>query len=376
METNSLCIVSGNAYERGRQRGGLLKAKIAAKIDRTLGHLMSQCPEALIRSTAEAFVKTIGSDYPKILEGLRGIADGAGIEFERFYTAALGRPAATFLNPISAGSSRPSEECSCFARPQSGDRSGILLAKNADLASVGDPIASDLTALRVEPNDGYRFLCYTGFPEWPGGTEGINEHGLAMVGSGVSTSDVPSDWTDETRVGVPLHILQSEILRTCRTIDEALVHIRRSPRGFLGRDLLLADRTGAWAKCEVSFDHLEVERGGGCPYLIGTSHYQSERMAPLSPTRSQYPSSYLRMERLAAMLSDASGDLELEDVRSILADHRHGPSNESICRHSDVSNTLGSVCFEDAPPQMHVLFGRPCETRPVTFDMDSTGEAV
>jgi len=370
-----LISITGQSYERGKQRGQHLKKIIQAKVERTMAYLTKYFSEMVIQSTALAFEQKIKASYPEIMEEMEGIANGAEIDFEVFRNAAIGRPAASFSHTKSAGENQNEEECSCFALRQQIGGQDVFLAKNADLATEGDPLADDLTVLLVQPKEGFQYLCYTGFPEWPGGTEGINEHGLAMVGSGVSTNDVPDQWMQNTKVGVPLHLLQSVLFRTCRTIEEALDHIRHSPRGFLGRNLLITDRTGGWAKCEVSFNHLEIDRGEDRTYLIGTSHFRSEKLKSLSPSRVEYPSSYLRYEQLESLLSEVKGELEPKDARMILADHYNGPSNKSICRHSNVSNTFGSIFIHDSPPTLHALFGRPCRQKFVAYSLPALKES-
>jgi hypothetical protein len=142
--------------------------------------------------------------------------------------------------------------------------------------------------------------------------------------------------------------------------------LAESPRGFTGRTMIIGDAAGDWAKVEVSYDHIAVRR----PEPTGTSAtnfiavgvmgvFTEPLMHALVPDD---PDASTRYERYLQVLTDTTGDIDLERTKTLLRDHGAGPGRASICKHAPEFQTLGSVIFRPAQRSALIAKGRPCET--------------
>lgn len=363
MEQIDFASVRGTPYEMGRQRGQQLARKIQRKIERNLTQWHALWSKALVESLSRRFERALSVRAPEILEELRGISDGASIPYEEFRSGVLGKPPTGIMEPsLRAQVSHGNDECSCLV--YSADQR-LFMTKNDDLAY--DCPEDDLTVIEATPNVGHSYIAATWFPEWPGGTDGINDKGLAMLGSGVMIRDALPAYNASSDVGVPIHLLESIIWANAGNVEEALTYVRKEPRGFLGRNLLIAESGGRFARCEVSFNHSAATIYESGSYVFAAGHFDTPCMKEVGPSPHEYLSSYTRVERYRQILATNADPVDLESLKRMMSDHENGPSESSICRHSKAINTLGGVIIEVRNGRMHVLKGRPCEQEFAVF---------
>jgi hypothetical protein len=381
----------------GKQRGEKLGDMIRAKRDRWIG---SAKPASIdekavasklheVREAADKSEDAINKKFPEITEELKGIANGARIPYEDLKLMLLGyipskepfKP--DLMKPQVSSSGLPVEECSSFAATGPATSDGVpLIAKNGDysapqFAGCGwGLIEEDACLIYAEPADGNRYIAVGAYPEWPGNSEGLNEKGLALCGSGVTPYyETKEAYAKAKPVGVPIHYLQSVIYAKCDNVEDALAYLEIAPRGYNGRNLNMVDTDGHVLKAEVSFEHLNLIR----PYVnanyaanwfvAGTSHFASDKMNWMGPQEEEYPSTYRRFERIMALLTRHAGTIDFDFAKQVMRDHAYGPGGWSICRHGPV-HTLASYIMQPTLGRVWCCVGHPCENEYEAFGLE------
>src|SRR5436190_7330383 len=207
--------VSGPGRERGRMHGEILRVRIADGLERwdaEVGERMripaSEHVAGLLSATR--FLPAIEAATPELLEEVRGIAEGAGVSFERilaynlmdeewWYSQALGHRQA----------------CSLVAIP-AGERGGALLAQNMDLPEVMD---GGQTILRSTAPDGTRTVVLTA-----AGMIGLTGCSSAGVGVCVNTLSMLNHSPD----GLPVAFVVRGLLER-RSLAGAEAFLRAVP---------------------------------------------------------------------------------------------------------------------------------------------------
>jgi isopenicillin-N N-acyltransferase-like protein len=208
---------SGSYYDIG--------LKIGKVLEKDKGLLPKFSKEKLEK--AKEYEEVVRTYTPELLEELRGIADGSGVDYDVV--------AAHELSPYRL-------QPSCLVMAVSGDhtKGGLpVLARNHEW---------------IEEDSKYLTLCYTkprgkmyslGFTfHWANMSRygGINEAGLAI--SSASASFVNSG------PGLMFNVAQRWILDNCRTIEEATNFLERIPKTW-GTAYMIIDRNGSIAKVEA-----------------------------------------------------------------------------------------------------------------------------
>ncbi|HEY0117648.1 MAG TPA: C45 family peptidase [Cellulomonas sp.] len=359
------CVtVSGAPYERGVQKGGLLADMVAVRVDKTLRQMATAVPRETSRQVADRFMAVLERREPEVLEELRGIGDGAGIDWDDLRISAFG----------AGGGARI--ECSVFAAtgPATTDGS-LLLGKNGDLG-VPFMTEQDAYVAKVTPDHGYRFIEMGTYPERVCQPEGMNERGLTVVGCGQKPRDGQQAYATGREVGVSLYDTMHTIYQHCATIEDALEVLGEAPRGYTGRTLLIGDATGRFAKVEVTFERMAVrwpepQRSYPANFVAaGVSGTFSEPDTWDQVTDiAQRPAAYTRYDRYMNLLVGRAGSIDVAAGIAILGDHDPEPGGSSICKHTD-GPTLEAYLYQPQSRTIWAANGHPCQAQfhPIGFD--------
>lgn len=373
-------FVSGSPYERGQQRGRQIPNLIASRVARVCAAYRAVDGGGSATVTADRVEAAMEGTAPEMLAELRGIADGSGLPWEDLRLAAFGRS----VQNAEQVRSRLDEDCSCMVASGPATAQGrLLMAKNADLMP---PLldATDYLIMVVSPESGYKHVLIGVFPERPTQPEGINEHGLTLVGSGQAPLDGRTAWTNGSPIGLAVHDAQARIYANCRTVGEALEVLREEPRGYYGRVLLIGDANGDWAKVEIS--HTNIAVSAPTPDLgFAMNHaaagvsgvFCAPHMRGLLKNRAIAPSPYVRYDRYMTLLQRYAGEITRDVMIEILRDHGKGAGPDSICKHADGA-TLGAAIFEPETRSAWIAQGAPCGANfiPLPDYWSKVGEGV
>jgi isopenicillin-N N-acyltransferase like protein len=189
------------------------------------------------------------------------------------------------------------------------------------------------------------------------GGVGINEHGVAVFANSL--------WAREGRNWQAPPITRRAILE-CATAEEAVDRVQKMDGPAVG-SFLVIDAAGRIRNLEVLPQGLAViarDRG----VFVHANHCLDARVRLHEAERLPSPGSPGRCNRLESLLAAASGRIDVEAIKGMLADHAGMP--EPLCRHAAKASeweTASALIAEPASRTLHLSYGPPCEGRFATY---------
>jgi isopenicillin-N N-acyltransferase-like protein len=342
-----LVRVHGSHGEMGLQIGRDRSSQVQAQI-KMYQRLFSEAAAKLgIASWDEALLQAhkylpfAEESTPQYVEELRGIAEGAGVEFDDVLV--LNCMEAITSDALHLG-------CTSLAMgPEVTATGSVLIGHNEDW------IPEDLTNVfivhaRPDNEPAYLGITYGGLLP----NIGFNACGIAQCCDSVYPGDA--------RVGVP-RILVSRGVLAARTLSEA-INAACNRRRDAGYNNLIAHESGEIYNVEVSarkFEMLHSDDG----IEVHANHYLHPAMQAIEKAGGDLVNSHIRMNRARRLISERRGTADVEAIETILADHVNFP--RSICNHIvaddtplDRQQTIASLVIDLTARMMHVCWGTPC----------------
>jgi isopenicillin-N N-acyltransferase-like protein len=359
--------VTGSASQRGRQYGEQARDRVHRSVSayREVFAELAGWDWQTVRAEAARFEAPIAAYRPKYLAELRGIAEGAGLDFTDVLAinvrtevmfAAKARQAAASAGPGGTGPARTGPaECSAFAVAPPPGRSGpTLIGQNWDwLPHTADTVV----VLEASQDDAPDFV--TVVEAGLLAKTGMNSSGLGLVTNSLVTSD------DMGEPGLPYHVLLRAIM-DCENVSDAITALQAGFRSS-SANYLLAHRDGIAIDVEASpgdFSRLYLLYPGDDGVVLHTNHFLAGRFAGKDVSVWAMPDSPVRLQRLRAGVQ-AAADHSLGTFRALLSDHANYPSG--ICCHPDPrmprydqGMTATSVLMDLDAGRMWVTDGNPC----------------
>ena len=249
------------------------------------------------------------------------------------------------------------EGCTNFVVPASRTADGApLLLKNRDISASGlrpqalveyPPIGGDHGFISLS-TCGSLFVYH-----------GVNDAGLAAANTYVSADRDDRSEGEKTESGIIIR----RILEGCSDVEEARKYIANLSIDLVqGLTVSLADESNS-ALLELDAD-AEVVREVDGTVLTRTNHFPSEGETDDESSRRRFA----RAEGLADALPN---DVTVSDLFTVAADHRHGRSPDSICRHPNEADdayhlsqslTVSSMVYRGGERACYGLVGSPCQS--------------
>ena len=339
-----MLTVNGTHYEQGLQQGKILKEEIMHNIG-----LAKHLVEPVVQNKSyKKFIsenlKYLADQFPDLVEEMHGIADGSNISFESI--AMLNIPAYFF-------SERFSPECSMIlAKGKATEDGKTYVIKNRDMrASIRQVLLQ-----RKYPN-GQMISEVTGIGTVTYPASGINSNGLGVTTTGFwSTKVIPTlSLAANSQIFFNIHIL----LKQCSSVDESLSLLRKFPV-MNGLNLILTDRNKSCI-VEMTSNGMVIEWDTGAGILFRTNHYVSDKFCSLNPDREEYPSTFMRYERIESLLKQSYGHIRFQDLYRVLSDHENGING--ICRHPQeniTARTVSTTLFILEDQEIWTTLDNPC----------------
>ena len=340
--------VGGSGRERGRTHGEALRGRIVAGLERwdadvaarlridAAGHVA-----AFLAQTR--FLDAIERHTPALLEEVRGIAEAAGVAFDRILALNLMDEEWWF-------SSSPSGRQACSvvaAAPRDGRPA--LLAQNMDLPHMMD---GGQAVLRATGEDGLQTAVLTAAGMI--GLTGANSAGLGVCVNALSM-------LRHSPAGLPVAFVIRGVLER-RSLDDAAAFLRAVPHAS-GQHYALAAPQGA-AGFECSAGGVARSDGDTGRFWHTNHPLASADLDPADDHPDGYPDSHRRM---AALQTAGPGLASAADCERLLAD-REAPL--CVLPDGDPWMTFGSVAMElSAPPVVRVAPGPPDRTEWATVTL-------
>jgi isopenicillin-N N-acyltransferase-like protein len=313
-----LIEMSGPPRERGRQYGEQAKDRVRRSVDYYAAQLAASgvaWPRA--KELVAGYLPVIEGFSPAFLDEMRGIAEGAGVDFEGIVIV----NARTEMMFGAKAQADPDAEDGCtgvIAMPEATKDGRVLHAQNWDWR---EECVHTGVVLRIRRDDGPDVLTFTE----AGGLarSGLNAAGIAITGNFLACD------RDYKQRGVPLPLIRRRALEA--THFALAIHALTAFPRSCSNNMMLSDAAGEAIDFECAPDEefcLYPEDG----LITHANHFvHPAAQAKLRDTyRASSPDSLYRDRRVRALLLPKRGALTLDDLRDALFDDYGTPY--SVCR--------------------------------------------
>jgi isopenicillin-N N-acyltransferase like protein len=231
----------GDHYQMGRQHGQQvydLRPYIVEAIDARLNVLDERGAAEERAKLLNELERAWNEHARSTMAMLKGMADALELPFARLFHYA----AASYVEAVLFAESCCGEGCTAWAASGPNTRGGApILAKNRDLHFGHQPLKALAYAT---PQKGHRYLYATSIGSPAVYSSGINELGLTIADTHVSSKDLGP--------GLARYTLMMDVLEQCSTVTSAINYLQRVPR-VGGGNLILADAMGDVAVFEAGY---------------------------------------------------------------------------------------------------------------------------
>src|SRR5262245_60846706 len=344
-----LIEVSGPPRERGRQYGRAAAARIRLGVEHYTAQLGATAfPWPAVRELVHRYLPTIEAFEPAYVEEMRGIAEGAGLEFE----------AIVLLNARTEVLKSAQRRQAPTVEPERDGCTGVVVLPEASLgrtvihAQNWDwkvECAETAVVLRVLRDDGPDLLTFTE-------AGGLARSGLNAAGIAITANYLESD-RDYRQVGVPLALIRRKVLES-EHVALAMRAVYVTPKSA-ANNMMVSNQDGVAIDFQCSPDEIfQVHPDGGL--LVHANHFVSPvALTKLKDTGiANTPDTLYRDIRLRELLAPQIGTLMREAVKTALLDDFATPW--SVCRpprralNGTLTATVASIVMEPALGVMEV----------------------
>ncbi len=352
-DTFDVVDVAGAPRDMGREHGEGMRDRIARGLDAWLavvGRHTGMTASAYVDSFLGAtdFVKAIELFTPRLLEEVRGIAEGAGQRFETMLAYQMMDEEWAYRVALTRARASSTEACTAVGVLR-GDGTSVI-GQNMDLPSHYD---GTQVLLRTRPAGGTAVMVFT--PAGMIGTTGVNERGVGVCVNAVFQLRHRSS-------GLPVAFVMRGALAQ-RTARDAASLLKTVPHAT-GQNYLVADGDRV--------EDYECSAGGAVevpPAGAQVTHTNHVLMSSDVDPAIDPDADSTTVERLASVrgaLSDLGAGVSVPDVMRAL-------SAAPVCvPRGSGWMTLGSVVMElPADPVLHVALGPPADEGYARFTFQS-----
>jgi len=320
--------IKGTHYEVGRAIGEMFRGKIQETIEdreKIIPHY------SLYRTKSEKYAKAAESEYPKLMDELRGMAEGAQVSFLDlfFHNCPEAYDKELLVEWDREMAETEAEHCTIAV---SFNEKGAIVGHNEDW---GIESLDELYILKATIGD-TTFLGLN-YASWLSGTSAsLNNWGLVQC---------INELYQETNIGVPKCFVARAILE-CKTLDDAIKMIVNTKRAS-GYNHLLVQGDYVW-DTEIAGHDIDIQKLERQPY-IHTNHCISKHMQEYQLFAKK--NSIARFERATELVKPT---MSFDDMKALLSDTQN--QKYPICRENV---TIGSVIIEPKTFTMHICYGMP-----------------
>jgi isopenicillin-N N-acyltransferase-like protein len=348
--------VSGSHREIGRQIGEAMRNEVAHSVNNArklltdaYDTLQLDWDGALIQ--ARKYLPFAEERYPQYVEELRGISEGAGVNF---YDLVM-------VNSMEAVTTDALHltKCTSFAVNQDRTANGkVLIAHNEDWVPEDE---GDIYVIQARPDHEAPFLAMSYGGLLP--NIGLNAHGIAQCCDSVYPTD--------SRIGIP-RVIASRAVLAAQTPGEAIRRTLVSKRAA-GYNHLIVHESGELYSVEVSAKRFAILYGEN-GQIVHTNHFLDKDMRAIESDSDELIATRVRYFR-ALRLLNATEQHTIKTLQQIQKDHINYP--DSICNHAedgdplDREKTITALTIDLTSRQIHAAWGNPCTSSFCTFQLDA-----
>jgi len=357
--------VSGSPYEVGWKHGQQAKEAIRRNCDFYLGawNFFSGVERKQVLEAAQKFIPFMESLSPELVQELKGVAEGSGVQFEEI-VALNSRWELNYAYMFGAPANAVAEGCTAFAlMPEATQNKHVLVGQNWDYKPG---LEDSCIILRIKQEKKPEIVMHT--------EAGIIGHkGFNSAGIGLCLNFIRCE-KDQFRPGLPVWIKARGILNSNSLVDA--LKVLTSFDGPNSANMVIAhrDEEAVNAEC-MPDDTLFLFPDDGV--LTHSNHFLSPNFRVKDLGKCLVPDSLIRSHRAWRLLHSKKGILNVNSIRKVMSDHFGRPA--SICRHRDESvhsyeqwETLTSFIIDLTEGKMVYTSGPPCSYAYSTIAMGKT----
>ncbi|MFC1562802.1 C45 family autoproteolytic acyltransferase/hydrolase [candidate division KSB1 bacterium] len=335
---------SGSPGEIGYQYGKKVKDRLSKHCENRTSNIYERFKRDVVAEGKKVMLGVMERKFPYIVEEMRGIAEGSGINYDDYS-----------LNVISSGFSvfkEDSDSCSDIMFKESDY--GAVLGKTLDATT---PNAVTPVIRLIKPENGITVLCVTRIDGISTET-GLNNRGLALGESSIHF------FTTNPR-GVVRNLLLRPLLSECSNVKEGIQFLSENPTITGGFNYSMVDLGGNAAVVERSPTECYSRRTDG-KVIFATNHTATPCMRKLERSRGEIgdKNSDDRFANLKKITSAEDFELSLISMKNILSNHNNPGA---ICQHGTYLYTQRAYINLAAEGKLLAAFGNPCKNDFIEF---------
>jgi isopenicillin-N N-acyltransferase-like protein len=350
IEPCPLIEVSGAPLERGRMYG----EQAAVRVRRGIEHYSAQLAAKRLRwpdvaALAERFEPTIAGFDPLYCEEMRGIAEGAGVEYAAILLLNARTEILKLADRHSPAIAPPEDPDGCtgvVVLPPAAQGGRLIHAQNWDWKAE---CAETAVVLKIRRDDGPDILTFTE-------AGALARSGFNAAGIAITANYLECD-RDYRTLGVPLALIRRKVLEQ-EMLALAMRAVYATPKSS-ANNMIVSHAGGVAIDFECAPDEtfqVLPERG----LIVHANHFQSPvALAKLRDCGiANTPDSLYRDIRVRALLEPHLGAIGTETVKDALFDDFQTPW--SVCRPprptltTNLSATVAMIVMEPGAGMMDV----------------------
>lgn len=357
--------ISGSSYDLGFQHGRQAKKAIQGNVRfyMKFWEYFGGVKQGQILKDAQKFIPYIEKLAPELLEELKGVAEGSGLQFEEI-VALNARWELNYAYMLPTPTWSVHGECTAYAlTPEVTKNQHTFIGQNWDYKPG---VENSCLILRINQKGKPDIIMHT-----EAGI--IGQKGFNSAGIGICLNYIRCE-NDSFRPGLPVWakvrgVLDSESLPDC-------IRMLMTFEGPNSVNMVIAHRDGEAIDVECTPDDvffLYPEHG----VLVHTNHFKSPNLRVKDTGKGTLADTVIRSHRAFRLLQERRGDLEQDTIKDVLKDHFGYPN--SICRHRDEDlhpneqwETLTSMIIDLTEGKMLYTSGPPCSHSYETIVMEKT----
>lgn len=341
--------VFGDSYERGIQIGEKLKDAILTNYQnqKFFYQISEKFDYRNWEVLSERYISLMEKWTPDVLEELKGMAHGAGVEFSKIL-------ALTTAYEKSFGRENTSEKCTSFFVTGKASQNGKTIIGQTNDENIREwRHERDVVIHHVSGEREILTYTHPGVPAYMG----MNNQGLAILWTYIDNG--------KTGNGVPTNAIIRHVL-SLDSIEEAVSFLQNIPHD-IPNQFGLADRNGTLVclECFPNKVYTVYEKN----FFVHTNH---NVYALDEPDCTTGKTTRDRLKTMRQQIKDHWGKIDVELAKKFLSSHENG--THSICVHPNSerpwNKTLAAMVFELESGIMHIAFGNPCEVPYFSYRFD------
>lgn len=336
--------INGNYRDIGYETGRVFKKNINGIIKRRAGWhkgLMETLRSKKALKYSDKLLALAKRHFPKIIQEMEGIADGAGIHFDSLW-------AMNIKSELGVIRSEPPGCSSIFVH----NDKDMWLFHNEDGHTA---YQNSMFTIKASPPSGISYIAMVYPGIITGNGPSVNSRGIVQTTNYIGSV--------KSEIGIPRYIIGRAILEA-KDLEEAIQIATFEPRTYPYHHNIISLSEKKYASVETIPNISEIQYPGGLychtNHLLfdNTGQFQNEDQEyKNSSSISRYTVIHERLESLD------KNEVQQDDIFSILSSHESKPY--SPCRHPEedvFGQTLGTAYIDVNSGEFRLYKGNPCES--------------